>query len=388
MINVLEIILKGRISLMASAIPLSATLLFSSAYGSGGSALQSPREQNNTVIKTIQILQSRATTGAAAPELFSQDEERKNNMSKLTKLTKPMPRLPSAIVFSESMDGGTFKMCMDLGCATANMQEDKAAFEAWALCARAAGYVRVELSGNGLPQASEISKPKRLHYNRFLYRALRFAEGFAWFALSPDLEQKAKEFESKELLENNLFVSAPECEASLVGNTPEAKKERELIRPRPLDALSNIDVSPKYHSQLPVGLFYKEVKNEAAIFPGDKAAIDIWGLSGNTFHLVELKVGKASKLGVLSETFFYACFVRDMYCRFHLERKASADQIEKNYRGYGELVKANINSVVAHILTEHKRQQLIAAFAVLQECKLDGIRFGNLRTLSELEKRK
>jgi len=304
-------------------------------------------------------------------------------MPKITKLTH---RLPSAISFSKSDDGGTFQMCMDLDCATANMQEDKAAFEAWALSGRVAGYGRVELSGNGLPPPSGISKLKRQHYNRFLYRALRFAEGFAWFALSPDLEEKAKEFESKELREDDLFVNAPECEANPVGNAPESKKERELIRPRPLDVLTDIAVSPKYHSQLPVGLFSKEVTDETAIFPGGKAAIDIWSISGDIFHLVELEIGKASKLGILSKVFFYACFIRDMYCRFHLERKVNTSQIEKNWRGYEELVRANINFVVAHVLAERKHQQLDAAFAELQQCTLSGMRFENVKTFSEVER--
>ena len=298
-----------------------------------------------------------------------------------------MPRLPSGIAFSDPGDGGTLKMCMGLGCATANMQEDGSAFEAWALCARAAGYGQVELSVDKPPPGGMGDGPKKLHYNRFLYRALRFKEGFAWFALSPDLGERAKGFESKVLSGDDLFVNAPDCEASRVGHTPEAKKERELIRPRPLDVLLGTTALPSYHSQLPVGLFSKAVKDETAIFPGDRAAIDIWGISGDTFHLVELKVGRGPKLGVLSEVFFYACFVRDMFCRFHLERKVPADQVEKNWRGYGELVRANIKSVAAHILTETKHRQLDAAFAELKLCALDGIRFESARTLSELEKR-
>jgi hypothetical protein len=69
-------------------------------------------------------------------------------------------RLPHDIGFSESGDGKTFLMCMDHGCVTANMQENRAAFEAWALCARGAGYKRVELSASE-PPPSRMGKSKR-----------------------------------------------------------------------------------------------------------------------------------------------------------------------------------------------------------------------------------
>jgi hypothetical protein len=77
-----------------------------------------------------------------------------------------------------------------------------------------------------------------------------------------------------------------------------------------------------------------------------------------------------------------------MFCRLHLERKVPADHpaVANDLRGFKELANANISSVAAYILTEGKHPQLDAAFAELQKCALDGMRFEDARTLSELEK--
>jgi uncharacterized protein YcgL (UPF0745 family) len=310
-------------------------------------------------------------------------------MTRLTNLTKLKMRLPRDIGFSEPDDHGAFRMCMGQDCVTANMQEDKAAFEAWALCARAGGYGRVELTEDGSVSPARMGKRQRPHYNRFLYRALRFSEGFKWFTLSPDLGKKVKEFADGELSRKDLLVNAPGDEEAQIARTPEGKKARELVSPRPLDVLCDkVASAGKYRLYLPVGLFGGTVAESSLIFPGGCAAIDIWGIGGDTFHLVELKVKENKGLGVLSEVFFYACFARDMFCRLPLELKVptSHPAVVNDLRGFRELVDANINSVAEYILTEGKHSQLDVAFAELQKCTLDGMRFVNARTLAELEK--
>jgi hypothetical protein len=53
---------------------------------------------------------------------------------------------------------------MGQDCVTANMQEDKAAFEAWALCARAGGYGRVELTEDVSVSPARMGKKQKPHY--------------------------------------------------------------------------------------------------------------------------------------------------------------------------------------------------------------------------------
>jgi len=305
-----------------------------------------------------------------------------NTMSNLTKI--PMSKLPSGIIFSEN--GDTLLMEMSQTGITANMQENNSAFEAWALLARTAGYTRVELSGNECTK--EMSKAEKRHYHRFLYRVLRFEKGFDWFSITDSLREKAEAFERIEL-SRDLFVNAPIVEAKPQTDSPEANMERLLVCDENRDFLNNklhIKID-KFYNQLPVGLFGESVKSETAIFPRSHAAIDIWGLDGNAFHLIELKVKSNQKLSVLSEVLFYACFINDMYCQRNLERKSpiNLQKYGEKLRGYPELIKTGITSVVAHILTEKKHSQLDKAFAELHLCKLNGIRFDNAECYSPSE---
>ena len=299
-------------------------------------------------------------------------------MSNLTRIA--LSSLPRDIEFSEN--GDTLLMKMDQACTTANMQENSAAFEAWALYGRTAGYKSVILSESIWTR--EISNAEKLHYHRFLYRVSCFIRGFEWFTVSDELRMKADEFENTELSRDDLYVNAPIIEAASETESPEAKMERLLVSDEYREFLNKtfgIEVE-KYYNQLPVGLFGGRVVSKAAIFPRSHAAIDIWGLSGRTFHLIELKVKKNQNLGVLSEVFFYACYIYDMYCQKHLERKDPADLRKYKrqgafLRGYPELINANIDSVVAHILTEQKHPRLDAALAELRQYKHDDIRFAN-----------
>ena len=303
-------------------------------------------------------------------------DERIASMSKLTKIE--LSKLPRNIMYAE--DGNTFMMTMNRACTSANMQGNKAAFEAWALFARTHGYSRVVLSESDCTRT--LSAAEKLHYHRFLYRAYRFEKGFDWFTLSGDLMKKAENFENTELSREDLFVNAPIIEAATKTESPEAKMERLLVKDEYLDYLNSLFRLnlPKYYNQLPVGLFGGCVTSKTAIFPRSHAAIDIWGLDESTFHFIELKVKKNQNLGILSEVFFYACYIHDMYCRKRLAQNKDLEY-ERKYpvklRGYNELINANADNVVAHILTQQKHPRLDAAFAELQGCRLDGIRFAD-----------
>jgi len=277
-------------------------------------------------------------------------------------------RLPSDIKFSEY--GETAFMEMSAAGATANMQEDRAAFEAWALCLNAHGYEKVELSLIGTVETDN------LHYQRFLYRALRFTQGFNWFHLSDTLKSETERFE-KEKLSGKLLINIPVQEADSKAYNRESQAERWLVgHPNYLNEQLGTKIERFFH-QLPVGLFQDQISSNTRVFPGAAAAIDIWGLDGNTFHVVELKVGGNKSLGVLSELFFYGCFMRDVLCRWNLYTKA-ANKLN-TFRGFDRLQKANVNRVVAHILTESLHPQLHSAFAELKHCSLENLKFENYK---------
>ena len=288
-------------------------------------------------------------------------------------------RLPKYIGMKESENRKTLYLEIDQNYAMKNMQEDNAAFEAWALLGKAKGYAKVELSEKD--REVHPTKLQELHYNRFLYRVLCFEEGFNWFTVSSQLKQKALDFKKK-MSDSNLYVGAPTSPSKTDSNMLEAKIERILIRDNMRGfinkSLLGIGVD-KYFNQLPASLFFDDVKAGNEIFSRGGARIDIWGLEGSVIHLIELKVKDNISLGVLSEIFFYACFIREMYCQRHLERKDPPNLRKynqyKNERGYYKLVNARVESVIAHILTENKHPNLDAAFCELQKCSLDKIRF-------------
>ena len=306
----------------------------------------------------------------------------KSEVSIVSDLTKIKPsELPSdkeEIQFEE--DSNTFKITISQSAATKNMQHNFAAFEAWSLVVKSAGYARVILAEK--EHKYKMDKNEKRHYNRFLYRVLCFNKGFEWFDISAELQDKIKAFEKTELTKE-LFINAPLSEPKEPDEkSHEAVMEMRLTKDKNnsrLNLMLGTDIG-KFYQQLPVGLFEGGVKTDNAIFPSDKAAIDIWGLSGSVFHLIELKVKSNTDLGVLSEVFFYACFINDMLCGRRLETKESAELLRYKkdgefYRGYTQLTQAKIDSVVAYILTEKKHGKLDDAFAELQNCDIKGIEF-------------
>ena len=273
-------------------------------------------------------------------------------------------RLPREIEFSPNGDILTIRM-NEKG-VNENMQEDEAAFEAWALVARAKEYKKIQLDISALPDGEKVgiyTLPEHLHLNRFIYRALKFSENFDWFTLSPKLEKKVEQFR-KALERETLVYNVPTQEAKETAENSEAKMERRLI--------SNVNETNKlldanvemYYSQLPVGLFRGKKSKSTMVFPGGSAAIDLWGIENDTFHLVELKVGKNKGLGVLSELFFYVSFMFDVHCN----KMAKAAE-NTTSRGFDELANANIKTIKGYILLEEEHSQLEEAFIGLKECK-------------------
>ena len=66
-----------------------------------------------------------------------------------------------------------------------NMQSDNAAFEGWAICLKAwlpEQIERVCLKWDS-PNVKFMTPNNKQHYNRFLYRALRFSQQYNWFSI-------------------------------------------------------------------------------------------------------------------------------------------------------------------------------------------------------------
>ncbi|QWG18830.1 hypothetical protein KMZ68_02765 [Bradyrhizobium sediminis] len=197
-----------------------------------------------------------------------------------------------------------------------NMQSDAAAFEAWSLALIyhcGVRFVAIRLEG-------EVDKPEGdPHFERLLYRLVRFAELFQPRILIDDsVARRARALGSK-----GLFLNEPGNKRSSVENQLEERFEAIVSKPEThseRDLEMALEVSSAFRKELgldklmrqwPVGLFDGRVADAQRIFSGVKSAIDLIGIRKETLVLIELKKDGNSKVGALSELLFYSSVMRD-----------------------------------------------------------------------------
>ena len=215
---------------------------------------------------------------------------------------------------SEIAIGGTYEqatiMMTEKG-LNANMQDNDAAFEAWALALLLHCNVRTVKIGMG---STPGSGP---HYERFLYRLKRFSE------LLPDLVKadwpvgpRALEITEKKRLLNqpNERYDPPneELEKRMLAASAAAPSESVLEKALEVSHafLEHFNLD-KVMRQWPVGLFDGLIAKGSEIFTGRKSAIDLIGTRGKTLVLFELKKAGNRQAGAVSELLFYANVMRD-----------------------------------------------------------------------------
>ena len=270
-------------------------------------------------------------------------------------------------------------VCKDSG-SCLNMQSNEAAFEGWAFLIYAhyakERNFKVELSlidddiNKTYERLDHIYSARktykyagfRLHHNRFLYRALRFSQQYReWFVLSKKLQPYVNDYEN--------YLS--NTKAGFTNNIPDKEKtSKDYLY---TDKISENDVESvfadpdwqqnqgaifckKYggtlYRQLPVGLF--EGANaiaKKAVFTGNKSAIDLWSCNNGEINVFELKFDN-KMIGIITELFFYANFLRDMFCRgkeinFNCQKLPPG---RRDVRGYKLIEKANFTKVNGYML--------------------------------------
>ena len=196
----------------------------------------------------------------------------------------------------------------------ANMQTNAAAFEGWALALkRWAGAQKVGLFW---PAVEPVQGKLPPHYERFLYRAQRFADLFPdWFWLDGDTTGSAAlgsdgyrvlnvAGDRTHLTDN--FI----CEPG--GWSNEHQMECFLRQDRPFADHFRFRQGHRTDQQFPVGLFRTPLPDgNGRIFPGGKGAIDLVCADGDRFWLFELKAKDNIPVGTISELIFYASVMRD-----------------------------------------------------------------------------
>lgn len=196
----------------------------------------------------------------------------------------------------------------------ANMQDDAAAFEGWALALkRWAGAKKVGLFWPSIAPVDDRLPP---HYERFLYRAQRFADLFPdWFWLDGDTKGSAALGGTDHRVLNVAGDRTKRKKAELCppgGWKNEHQMECFLRQDRAFADHFEFRAGHRTDQQFPVGLFRTPLPDgNGRIFPGGKGAIDLVCADGDRFWLFELKAGANISVGTISELIFYASVMRD-----------------------------------------------------------------------------
>ncbi|MCK8826605.1 hypothetical protein MWH25_02425 [Natroniella acetigena] len=220
-------------------------------------------------------------------------------------------KVTSKIDFYSDENNNLLKIKMSEDSVKANMQENEAAFEGWAICIkRWLGLEKVELSWEAPKQ--EENK----HYQRFLYRVKNFEEMYSWFTVA-NADYPEKLTLKYELDEEFLINSSDDERKKIEINNKDLaegnEKDLEYYLSSNKNLLSKIcntefkDLS----FQLPVGIFKDSIAEKNKIFPGGSSAIDLFGTDDDITYIFELKV--ASKMvGIISQIYCYAFLICDL----------------------------------------------------------------------------
>lgn len=192
--------------------------------------------------------------------------------------------------------------------AEQNMQETGCAFEGWVICLKTwlADKIKTVKLDWTTPQ-EKLSENEEQHYNRFLYRVIKFKEWYDWFDFNPEKQNEINSFCEliKGSINNYSTKKADEGKADNENNVEYNLINNEENKQKLVEAL-NLDLM--WH-HLPVGV---KKADDSNLFPGSKSAIDIWGVThDHILKVIELKYNN-DMIGIISELLFYCNIMDDI----------------------------------------------------------------------------
>lgn len=229
-----------------------------------------------------------------------------------------------------------------------NMQVVCNAFEGWAIASHICSGKKVVLLVNNHSLFPSDGYIGHGHFNRFIYRIMKFTEQYSWFSvettLNAEIDNFSKFLDKKDLVNNIPTKEAEETDRISDENSVEAKLAENGILRSVLGNNPDIGEGTVYR-QLPVGLFYGEKTRNTSIFTSGHSAIDLWKRNGKTLNVIELKY-KNSMIGIITEIFFYSNYMLDLLDANGLFKLA--DSAGESSRGYNELEKGigKINGIM------------------------------------------
>lgn len=255
---------------------------------------------------------------------MSKREDQREDLLALLRSKNKNVNLPDDVGFYRNKC--TWEIEMDSEQVTANLQTDIAAFEGWALAIkRWAGVKEPGLEVHLRWEPPSKYHERYLHYERFLYRVIRFNEAVDWFKVARGCSEH---LDKSRVLKRNgepkkgkapFFVNVPGKRTK-----PRAVKarsaldisEREIevwFYQHPKKLLASIKWRSELERQVPVGVFEGAANSGARVFPGAGGKVDLAAIdSRKGVALFELKKPGNVKVGAISELHFYAQVVQDI----------------------------------------------------------------------------
>ncbi|MCX6641115.1 MAG: hypothetical protein NTW14_11655 [bacterium] len=222
-------------------------------------------------------------------------------------------RFPRDLQFSKGSDENHLTLKMTEQNVTANVQENKAAFEGWCFVVRRwTDYKSIQLSW---VQPSDKSDK---HYQSFLYRVKAMTTHYDWLNL-PD--QMANILKTDLSIKNDTtyYFNYPQTHSTRTdaeGKTVDEMTENEIEwyifnNPNGLKKLCKLNA---LYRQYPVGVFTNARRRTIyAVLPHGRRCIDLWGLNNDKkeLHIFELKTPQNIGVGAVSELLYYAFLMQN-----------------------------------------------------------------------------
>ena len=257
----------------------------------------------------------------------------RNDITKLLKQVKPNAKLPSTLGYVYNEKEKALKLVVKSKGLKANMQDDAAAFDSWAIALKY--YLKEYISTIIIDWERDFSK--NLHYNRFVYRLAKFVQTYSWV-------QSAKPIPC---IPSLLYCNIGSKEASDISK--HAENSEGWLECKYVTCHS--DEYDAMNHQFPVGPFDGKVSRDTHYTTGDRSAIDIWAIKGDCLSVFELKIPENKPLGIISELMFYTNVLDDIMAHRILYETNDKTQkaIKNNIRGFKNFYEAYSNGNIKRI---------------------------------------
>lgn len=249
-----------------------------------------------------------------------------------------------------ALEGNTLIITLDEVAVSSNMQNNEAAFEAWAICLRT--HLPELIQNVVLRFDEKVECLDNPHFNRCLYRLDKFRKAYPWVIIDEKIEQSIPNYGSMNLLLN--FPSSPALPAQKCKS--EAALERMLVQTNPM----KMDV---IDHQMPIGVFREKVSKgiENIYMNSGHAALDLWGIKDDNLYLYELKKEDNERVGIISELMFYTNIFTDVRKGLISYPKDSEQCTLRHFQDFKNIITSNSALQINSIMIAPKLHSMITS---------------------------